>query len=162
MAVSPQAGATTTVLDLRMIQRSIRLGEVSDVSIDTSTGLGSDERAIRVVPRAVQWGYPPSSIKPKRTGLKTNGTSIRQKHDIGDVMIKPRILLLSLATSVILFLIAMPFGSEKNHHSVSYEFGNVVWVLFLVSLLVLIVLTVVFLVQRLISRSHDRKLLHGS
>jgi hypothetical protein len=77
-------------------------------------------------------------------------------------MIKPRILLFSLATSVILFLIAMPFGSETNHHSASYEFGNIVWVLFLISVPVLIVLTVVVLVQRLISRSHERKLLHGS
>jgi len=77
-------------------------------------------------------------------------------------MIKPRSLLISLATSVILFLIAMPFGSVKNHHSVSYEFGNVVWVLFLVSVIGLIALTVVFLVQRLISRIREQKLLHGS
>ena len=77
-------------------------------------------------------------------------------------MIRPRILLFSLAASVILFLIAMPFGSGKNHHSVSYEFGNVVWVLFLISVPVLIVLTIVFLVQRLINRSRRRDLLHGS
>ena len=77
-------------------------------------------------------------------------------------MLKPRSLLFSLAASVILFLIAMPFGSETNHHSVSYEFGNVVWVLFLISVPVLIVLTVVVLVQQLINRSRERKLLHGS
>jgi Na+-driven multidrug efflux pump len=77
-------------------------------------------------------------------------------------MIKPRILLFSLVASVILFLIAMPFGTEKNHHSLSYEFGNVVWVLFLISVPVLIVLTIVFLVQRLFNRSRERNLLHGS
>jgi uncharacterized membrane protein YhaH (DUF805 family) len=77
-------------------------------------------------------------------------------------MLKPRILLFSLATSAILFLIAMPFGSETNHHSVSYEFGNVVWVLFLISAPVLIVLSVVVLVQRLINRSRERKLLYDS
>ena len=77
-------------------------------------------------------------------------------------MLRPRILLYSLVTSVILFLVAMPFGSETNHHSFTYEFGNVVWVLFLISVPVLIVLTVVFLAQRLINRSRERNLLHGT
>jgi hypothetical protein len=94
--------------------------------------------------------------------MKTGGTSTKQTLYKGDVMIKPRILLLSLATSVILFVIAMPFGSEKNHHGLAYHFGNAVWVLFLISVPVLIVLTVVFLAQQLVSRSRQRNVLHGS
>jgi hypothetical protein len=45
----------------------------------------------------------------------------------GEALIRPRILLISLVTSVILFVIAAPFGHEKNHHSFSYQFGNVVF-----------------------------------
>lgn len=63
-----------------------------------------------------------------------------------------KILLIAVVTSVALFVIAAPFGQEKNHHSFSYEFGNVIFVLFLISVPVLLILVITALVQAVLAR----------
>lgn len=63
-----------------------------------------------------------------------------------------KILLINLLTSVLLFVIALPFGNGKNHHSFGYQFGNVVFTLFLISVLVFLVLAVIAVVQAVMTR----------
>ena len=67
-----------------------------------------------------------------------------------------RTLLYSLIASVVLFAIAAPLGDSKHgigkHHHVVAVIGNVVFAIFLFSVLVLIPLIVVFLVQTALSR----------
>jgi ribose/xylose/arabinose/galactoside ABC-type transport system permease subunit len=63
-----------------------------------------------------------------------------------------KILLISLATSVVLFVIAIPFGNGKNHHSFGYVFGNVVFTLFLISVPVFLVLVIIAVVQAVMAR----------
>jgi cation transporter-like permease len=63
-----------------------------------------------------------------------------------------KILLIALATSVVLFVIAAPFGNVKNHSSFGYQFGNVVFAMFLISVPVLLVLVIMATVQAVMAR----------
>jgi hypothetical protein len=40
-------------------------------------------------------------------------------------------LLVEAAAAVVLFVIALPFGTEKNHHSASYRIANIIFGLLL-------------------------------
>ena len=61
-------------------------------------------------------------------------------------------LLISLATSVVLFVVAAPFGNIKNHSSFGYQFGNVVFVIFLISVPVFLILVIIAVVQAVMAR----------
>jgi hypothetical protein len=66
--------------------------------------------------------------------------------------VSSKILLISLATSVVLFLVAAPFGNMKNHSSFGYQFGNVVFAMFLISVPVFLVLVIIAVVQAVMAR----------
>lgn len=67
-------------------------------------------------------------------------------------------LLIAVATSVALFVIAAPFGGNgKNHHTASYEFGNVIFTLFLISVLVFILMVIVAVVQAVVARGRTSR-----
>ena len=63
-----------------------------------------------------------------------------------------KILLISLATSVVLFVVAAPFGNMKNHSSFGYQFGDVVFTMFLISVPVFLILAIIAVVQAVMTR----------
>ena len=70
-----------------------------------------------------------------------------------------RTLLFSLILSVVLFVIAAPLGDSKHglgkHHHWAADLGNVVFAVFLISVVVLVILIVVFILRTLL-RSRRR------
>jgi predicted membrane channel-forming protein YqfA (hemolysin III family) len=64
-----------------------------------------------------------------------------------------RALLISAAVSAVLFILANVFyGSGKPKHSTRVDISNVLWVLFLVSVVVLIVLAILVLARWMLGR----------
>ena len=72
--------------------------------------------------------------------------------------VRGRVLLRSLILSVVLFAIAAPLGDDKHgigaHHHVVAVIGQIVFAIFLVSVVALIALTLVFVAQTVLSRRH--------
>jgi hypothetical protein len=56
-----------------------------------------------------------------------------------------KVLLVSAAVSVVLFVIAAPFG--QDHHGVGLVMSDIFWPLFLISVAVFIILALIALVQ---------------
>jgi hypothetical protein len=61
-----------------------------------------------------------------------------------------KVLLVSAAASVILFVIAAPFGND--HHGIGLVMSDIFWPLFLTSVVVFILLALIAVVQLAIAR----------
>jgi hypothetical protein len=61
-----------------------------------------------------------------------------------------KVLLVSAAASVILFVIAAPFGND--HHGIGLVMSDIFWPLFLISVVVFILLALIAVVQLAIAR----------
>jgi hypothetical protein len=65
-----------------------------------------------------------------------------------------RTVLISFATSVVLFLAALPFG--KDHHGVGVVLSDIFWPAFLISVVVFLALVVVSIVQLVVGAINRR------
>jgi hypothetical protein len=66
-----------------------------------------------------------------------------------------KVLVCSVAVSVVLFVVAAPFGHSR--HGVGLVMSDVFWPLFLISMLVLIILALIAAVQRVMVQRSRRQ-----
>jgi peptidoglycan biosynthesis protein MviN/MurJ (putative lipid II flippase) len=66
-----------------------------------------------------------------------------------------KVLLVSAAVSVVLFVIAAPFGHD--HHGIGLVMSDIFWPLFLISVGVFIILALIAVVQLVVARRPRRR-----